>query len=128
MNTKITWGGRVSLILCAVFVAAWLPILLSGGESDLVVEGCLMVIMVLSFPLGWMTGYFSGHGGGESALDVIRLFAVCVGNCFLLGYGITGTVQFFRRLFSPFPTVEYTRESKAEQDGGGQPATRPESK
>jgi hypothetical protein len=136
--TKITFGGRISLILCIVSATCWMPLLyaLYVGQTismnSMLVEIGLTIQFFLSFPLGWLSPGVASMGHQITQNEIVCYLVLSGVNFFLLGYGIAGVWMLCRRLFTPFPAVEpdpysYSmnrRYSKAEQPGAGQPATK----
>ena len=131
MQREITAGGRLSIAFSIAWALAWfLPGLFWGSPDSTLSEVggfvCGLIIMALSFPLGWMSGVIATNGGSISPGEFVGFLILSGGNFFLLGYGVAGTWRLFWRVFGPFPPVEYERISKAREalaDVGKPPET-----
>jgi len=90
------------MALCLVWGLFWLVLLSNDGRSGLT-EFASLVVFALSCPCGLITGALTTMDGSGSG-SVVSYLALSGANCFLLGYGLTGSWRFFRRLLSPtFP-------------------------
>jgi|SRR5882672_3331082 len=92
---KITLGGKLSIAIVVVCAVSWLLALVDDYHVQ-VYSG--YAIYALSFPLGWLSGMFSGgHGGPPSQLYLYLL--LLIPNAFVLGYSIAGVFHVLRRVF-----------------------------
>jgi hypothetical protein len=109
MITNLTTGGRLTLILCFVWSAGWIPLLydLYDGPIRQIFMGIgLLPLIVLSFPLGWLSPGFTSMGHTITQDELVCYLVLSGMNFFLLGYGLTGLWRLIRRLLSPFPAID----------------------
>jgi hypothetical protein len=95
---KITLGGKLSIAIAVLSAACWLTVAFAGLDAYHVQVYGGYAIYILSFPLGWLTGMFSGgHGGPPSQFYLYLL--LLIPNAFILGYSIAGVFYALRRVF-----------------------------
>jgi hypothetical protein len=130
MQREITAGGRLSIAFSIAWALSWLPFFLGDWRSSKMMDVgrsvSAFVIVALSTPLGWMSGVLGRQGGAISPGEAVCFLVLSGGNFFFLGYGAVGIWRLFRRVFGPFPPVEYERISKAKEalvDVGNPPET-----
>lgn len=109
MTTTITTGGKCSLALCLVWVAGWIPLfcdLYDVPVSPIFLGIGLWSLIILSFPLGWLSPGLTSMGHTISHDELVCYLVLSGLNFFVLGYGLTGLWKLLRRLFSPFPATD----------------------
>jgi hypothetical protein len=58
---KITLGGKITIWMAVLYVGAWVLMFLFPGLLSIIAHYCL------SFPLGWLSGEFSGGHQADNA-------------------------------------------------------------
>jgi hypothetical protein len=82
----VTLGGKLSCLLALIVAGLWLAIGLGSPNLPSFAEGWIgNALYILSFPLGWLSGMFSGgHASGRGRL--VGYILLMIPNVLLWGY------------------------------------------
>jgi hypothetical protein len=92
---KMTLGGKLSIAVAVLIATSWLSLVFAGPDAYYVQIYGERAIFILSFPLGWLAGMFTGRHGGPPHQFYLYM-ALLIPNSFILGYSIAGLARLLR--------------------------------
>ena len=95
-RTKLTLGGKLTLVLASLWLALWL-LVVAAGEAEVAIPGTVgdtvgLSLIVLSHPIASLSGALE-HGHGAPPGKMLAYLILMGPNLFLWGYALSGLVR-----------------------------------
>lgn len=94
-NMKLALGAKFAILIAFVVSALWFVLFFAGDSlGGGFQEFGGLLIDLLSFPLGWLSGMFSHTDAGPKS-EIWMYLILMIPNCFLSGYSLAGLAWVF---------------------------------
>ncbi len=94
---NLALGAKLSILIAMAVSGIWYLLFFAGDSlGGKFQEYGGVLLYLLSFPLGWLSGMFSHTDAGPNS-EVWLYLILMIPNCFLLGYSLSGLRRLFHR-------------------------------